>query len=598
MKKNTLLRKSLLLFLSFVILISAFSGCKGDSSVADLVVYGTIYTAEDENDGLAEAFAVKDGKYIYVGDKEGVKKYFKEGKTEVVDRTNQGLIIPGCTEGHAHYFSGTGLNTVLPGGGKSYTEILAVLEEKVKNENITQFLTFGWKTMELTAKRDEGFNFAEEIELIAPGIPVVLLDDSGHSAVCNKTALQRAGLLDTPEVRGGKVYLDKNGEPSGYVGDQAVFYVTDKVISKPLNDEQYKNACLYGMNKLLELGYTNALDAFTNMYDPTALYETLKRMDDDKELKLNVAACFNIKSFDADIYKKRVDEVTQMVKDYSSSHLNPAYIKLFADGVVESGTGWIIDKYKTYEEGKEHGNIIWTQDELNSIVNYANSKNIIVHTHAYGDGACKAMLDAYIYSNAQNNKEFRNCLAHVRNIRLEDVLRAANNKIPITENLIWHTDVDVTDPIQKAMRDYILGYVPEDIYFSGYPMKTLIEKGVVTTSSTDAPAAESVIGSIMNVIEVAVTGIAPQDTNSTAFGKDELLSVRQALKALTINGAWQLGLEKERGSIKEGKYSDFVILDTDFLDYKGEQLRTIHNTKILNTYFEGEKVYTAKNITK
>lgn len=591
MKSKVFYKKMLLMFLSFVMFTTVFSGCKSEQEVADLVVYGTIYTAEDENDGLAEAFAVKDGKFIYVGDRKGVEKYVKNGETEVIDRTNQGLIIPGCTEGHAHYFSGTGLNKVLPAGGKSYTEILAVLEEKVKNENITQFLTFGWETMELTPKRDLGFSFAREIEEIAPNIPVVLLDNSGHSAVCNETALKMAGLWDNPTVRGGKVYLDNDGNPSGYVGDQAVFYVTDKVIGKPLTDEQYKTACLYGMNKLLELGYTNALDAFTNMYDATALYETLKKMDEKNELKLNVSACYNIKSFDSEIYKDKVDEVVQIVNDYKSTHLNPSYIKLFADGVVESGTGWLIDGYKTYEEGKEHGNIIWTEEELNSIVKYANSKGIIVHTHAYGDGACRAMLDAYINSNKENSGSFRNCLAHVRNIKLDDVIRAGQNKIPITENLIWHTDVDATDPIQKAMRDYVLNYVPESIYYSGYPMKTLIENGVITTSSTDAPAAESVIGSIMNVIEVATTGIAPQDTNSTAFNETELISVRQALKALTINGAWQLGLEKERGSIKTNKYADFVILDTNFLDYKGEQLRSIHNAKILNTYFEGESVY-------
>ncbi|MCQ2400122.1 MAG: amidohydrolase family protein, partial [Clostridia bacterium] len=369
-----------------------------------------------------------------VGNRKGAEKYVKNGETEVIDRTNQGLIIPGCTEGHAHYFSGTGLNTVLPGGGKSYAEILAVLEEKVKNENITQFLTFGWETMELTERRDSKFSFAREIEEIAPNIPVVLLDNSGHSAVCNETALKMAGLWENPTVRGGKVYLDNDGRASGYVGDQAVFYVTDKVIGKPLTDEQYKNACLYGMNKLLELGYTNALDAFTNMYDSTALYQALKKLDDDEELKINVAGCFNIKSFDSEIYQARVDEVTEIVKNYSSSHFNPAYIKLFADGVVESGTGWIIDEYNYANEGKEHGNIIWTQEELNAIVNYANGKDIIIHTHSYGDGACKAVLDAYIYSNAQNNKEFRNCLAHVRNIKTEDVLRAASNKISIAEN--------------------------------------------------------------------------------------------------------------------------------------------------------------------
>ena len=97
----------------------------------------------------------------------------------------------------------------------------------------------------------------------------------------------------------------------------------------------------------------------------------------------------------------------------------------------------------------------------------------------------------------------------------------------------------------------------------------------------------------MNVLVIATTGIAPYDTGK-AFANDELLTVREGLKALTINGAWQLGIEKERGSIKVGKYADFVVLDTNFLNYQGSELETIHNTKILNTYFEGEKVYTSK----
>lgn len=598
MKKQFLGARTLSLFLSLLLMLgmftTVFSGCKNNSlEVADLVVYGTIYTAEDENNGLAEAFAVKDGKYIYVGDKDGAKKYIQNGKTEVIDRTEQGLIIPGCTEGHNHYFDLAGVIKQLPGYGKSYNEVLTILEEKAKNENITQFVSFGWETSELSWKRNEGFNFAKEIESKAPGIPVVLLDNTGHSAVCNTTALERAGLLDNPVVRGGKVYLDINGEPSGYVGDQAVFYVTDKVITNPLTDEQYKNACLFAMNTLLELGYTNALDAFSNMLDPTALYKALKNIDDNNELKMNVAACYNIKSFDANIYQQRVNEVVDIVNNYSSSHLNPAYIKLFADGVVESGTGWLIDEYLYAEKGKEHGNIIWTQNELNSIVQYANSKDIIIHTHSFGDGACKSALDAYLASNTSNNKEYRNCLSHVRNIELEDVKRAAENNIPIAENLIWHTDYDESDPEQLAIKEYILGYVPEDVYYSGYPMKTLVENGVIVSSSTDAPAAESVEGSIMNVIQVAVTGIDPQD-NGPAFAENELLTVRQALKALTINGAWQLGIEKERGSIKVGKFADFVILDQNFLDYEGEQLRSISNTKILNVYFEGEKVYTIK----
>lgn len=588
------MKKWVIATLMICLIASLFSGCSLNyDEIADLVVYGTIYTAEDGNDGLAEAFAVKDGKYIYVGDKAGANRYIEEGKTEVIDRTDQGLIIPGCTDGHSHYFDGIGLNTQLPGCNKNYAEVLTILEEKVKTENIKQFVSFGWNSYELIEKKNAGFNFAAEIESVAPGIPVVLIDNSGHSAVCNTTALEMAGLTEHHEVRGGKVALDKDGKPSGYVGDQAVFYVTDKAITKPLTDEQYKNACLYGMNRLLELGYTNTLDAFTNMYDPTALYAALKKMDDAGELKINVAGCYNIKSFDADIYQTRIDEVADIADKYSGAHFDPGYIKLFADGVVEAGTGWIIDEYIRAEKGKEHGNIIWTEEELYAITQYANSKGILVHTHSYGDAACKATLNAYIASNKANRSEYRNCLAHVRNIQVDDILRAAENKIPIAENLIWHTDYNDLDPEAFAEKQYILGYVPENMYYSGYPMKSLVEKGVVMSSSTDAPAAESVVGSIMNVLEIATTGIAPQD-DGQAFGKEELLTVREALQSLTINGAWQLGLEKERGSVKVGKYADFVILDKNILDYEGEQLRTIGDTKILNTYFEGENVYSAQ----
>ncbi|MBP1542364.1 MAG: hypothetical protein ILA25_09410, partial [Prevotella sp.] len=71
------------------------------SEKADLVVYGKIFTAEGNQ--IAEAFAVKDGKYIYVGDKTGAEAYVEAGKTEVVDYTGKGLVMPGCGNGHAHY---------------------------------------------------------------------------------------------------------------------------------------------------------------------------------------------------------------------------------------------------------------------------------------------------------------------------------------------------------------------------------------------------------------------------------------------------------------------------------------------------------------
>lgn len=597
MKKNLLykqkINKKLVILLLIVLMMLSVVGCNlSEEKIADLVVFGTIYTAEDDNE-VVEAIAIKDGKYIYVGNKEDVKDYIKEEKTEIINIASNGLIIPGCTEGHGHYFSGVGLNSQLEGINCGYDELLEIIKEKVEKENIKQFISMGWNTYELEEKINSGYDFAQEIEKVAPGIPVVLLDASVHNALCNTTALNKAGLFNNPLINPDELGTKENGELNGYISDQTVYYLLEKALENPFTVQQYKNACMYGMNRLLELGYTNALDAFTNMYGQTELYTALKEMDESNELKMNVVGCYNINVYEANNYKNKVDAVCDVVNNYTSSHFNPGFIKLFADGVVESGTGWISKEYQYAEKGKEHGNIIWKQEDFNKLVEYANSKGILVHTHTYGDAAIKATLDAYIASNKANNKQFRNCLAHVRNIQEEDIIRASENNIPVAENLIWHTDYNENVDVEKQIKEYIVGNIGEDYYYSGYPMKSLIEHGIIMSSSTDAPAAEFIEGSIMNVIEVATTGINPNET-ANAFSKQELLTVKEALKSLTINGAWQLGIENERGSIKVGKYADFVILDTNIIDYKNEQLRTIHNVKILSTYFEGQKVYNVK----
>ena len=92
-----------------VLLVGLLSGCAWSDS-ADLVVYGKIFTAEDNQ--VVEAFAVKDGKYVYVGDRKGAEAFVENSKTEVLDYTDKGLVMPGCGNGHAHYMLGYALQTV------------------------------------------------------------------------------------------------------------------------------------------------------------------------------------------------------------------------------------------------------------------------------------------------------------------------------------------------------------------------------------------------------------------------------------------------------------------------------------------------------
>ncbi len=91
----------------------SFAACssaqESDKTFADLVVYGKIFTSEGNN--VVEAFAVKDGKYIYAGDKKGAEAFIDKGKTEVIDYTGKGLVMPGCGNGHAHYLSAFAVQT-------------------------------------------------------------------------------------------------------------------------------------------------------------------------------------------------------------------------------------------------------------------------------------------------------------------------------------------------------------------------------------------------------------------------------------------------------------------------------------------------------
>ena len=139
--KQTIFKKMLSCIAVMMVIIGMgmLTGCNSKQT-ADLVVYGKIFTSEGNQ--IVEAFAVKDGKYIYVGDKAGAEAFIEEGKTEVVDYTDKGLVMPGCGNGHAHYSSGFAIQTVgtILGGdvdpNKFLTEILPAAVKKAKEKAV------------------------------------------------------------------------------------------------------------------------------------------------------------------------------------------------------------------------------------------------------------------------------------------------------------------------------------------------------------------------------------------------------------------------------------------------------------------------------
>ncbi len=575
----------------------------GERPVADLIVYGKIFTS-DTAESVVEAFAVKDGKYLCVGTKEEAE-IFAGVATEKVDFTGKGLVIPGCTEGHGHFVGLDGIVRQLPGFRASYEELIKTIVPQTMASKPGPFFSFGWNTtsIEKFSKR----NYAMEIEAVSSGYPVVLDDGGGHNALCNRTALKKAGIINDKgekilDVRGGDILtiLDENGNPtniaSGYITDEVVPFVVERAIGTILDDTQYYNACLSAVEELNRRGYTNYLDAYINGMDAGNTYIYLTDMDKAGLLTVNMIGYYTIRSYDwglpkggdmPESVKAKLEFVNYLDKVFTGGHINAGGIKLFQDGVTDTGTGWISEEYtqKSLPADRKHGNIIWEQEELNQIVAAANAKGFPVHTHTFGDMACHALIDAYVASPSASGVKIHNSLAHVRNISSDDIARCGANNIDIASNMIWHTGVP------EEARQYMLSVMPQSIFDSGYPMKSLLDAGILTTSSTDAPCGEELLGTVPNIIGVCVTGLSPDYPTAAPFNPTELITVSEALKCLTINGARSLGLEQERGSIEKGKYADFVVLDKDVLELEKTNKMDIFKTNVASTWFEGHKVY-------
>lgn len=587
-----------LLAIAAITLVGCKDKCEPQLKGRNLVVYGKIYTAE--NNAIVDAFAVENGKFVYVGDIAGAKKYEKRGFT-IVDYSDKGLVIPGCTEGHGHFVGIDAIARMLPGFREPYKNLISsVIPQKMK-DNPGPFISFGWNTPDV--EKIGTNDYATEIENVSNGHPAIMMDSGGHSAVCNRTALKNAGLIDEDghkikDVRGGEVITIQGSDniASGFLTDEAVMYVLEQSFGAPLDNAGYLQACQYAVKELNKRGFTSYMDAYINAFDDALTYQYLAQMDKAGTLTANVMGYYTIRSYDWGLPKggtmpqrviDKLARVQELSNQYTKGHLQANGVKLFTDGVVETYTGWISEEYTKpgLPEDKKHGNIIWEQSEVNAIVAQANAKGMPVHVHTFGDLACNQIIEAFCQSPSTSSLKIRNSLAHIRNISDADITRCSQNNIGIASNLIWHAG----DP--DSIREYLYSIMPKQVYEDGYPMKKLLNAGIMVSSSTDAPCGESILGTVPNIIGVTVTGLGPSYLDAKPLGPNDLLTVSEALQCLTINGAASLGLESERGSIKVGKYADFVVLDQDILTLEKTDKKAIFNTHVSNTWFEGKQVY-------
>ena len=580
------IRMSVKKMLSFIAAIcmtaglGMLTGCNSKPT-ADLVVYGKIFTADSNK--VVEAFAVKDGKYIYVGDKAGAEAFVKEGKTEVIDHTGKGIVTPGCGNGHAHYTLGYAIQTVGTVIGyedspeKFLKEIVPAAVKKAKDSGAKAIFGQGWNLFTFKDKMPT----RQDLDAICSDIPIYIADEEGHKGLVNSIMLVKAGIMKEDgtvlkkEIRGGEIGIAADGTPNGFLSEQAGTYTRSFLDNESLFSIDIAKATMKSVQEhLLSEGYTMYIDGYSTYFFNENIFKAAQQIDQAGDLHIVLGLTTELDSWmDTDKVLTKAGDA----KKYASTRVKPNWLKIFVDGTVEPGTGFVEPLYPDGHQGV----VLWSEEELTDITRKANEKGVTVHTHVMGNKGVNRIVSAYINGGKD---EMRNTLVHVHGVYPEDYKRMADHNIYVTEGMLWHHFSNDKQELLKA------GYVPKGMETKSYPMKSYFDHGINMSSHSDFPALSGSPDDPFGIMEVAVTGVYYPE-QAKPWWPEELLTREQALQALTINVAKQMFIENERGSVKEGKYADFLLVNKDVLTCPATE---IHEAKPAATYFEGKKVFENK----
>ena len=547
---------------------------------ADLVVCGKIFTSE--NGRIAEAFAVKDGRYVYVGGRKGAEAFIEAGRTEVLDHSGKGLVMPSCGNGHAHYSIGVALPIVgAVAFGKDpetfLKEVVPAAVRKAKETGATAIFGFGWNYITFM----ENMPTSQQLDAICSDIPIYFADDEGHKGLANTICLVKAGIMKADgtvlkkdkDIRGGEIVMGPDGTPAGFLKEQAGTYTRSFLDNENLYPVDIAKVVVRKIQEhLLSEGYTMYIDGWGNYFYNDNFFKAARQLDRSGDMNFVLGLTYEVESW------MNVDEALKKAADvqkYASTHVKTNWLKLFMDGTVEGGTGYVDPLYPDGHQGLAN----WTEDELTDITRKTNANGMTMHIHTMGNKAVNSVVSAY----ADGGKdEMRNTLVHVRNVNTEDYQRMADHNMYVTSGMLWHhCPSNAADFIREH------GLAPAGVEDKSYPMRSFFDNGIHVTSHSDFPALSGSPDDPFGIMEIAVTGVLHGE-NGAPWWSEELLTREQAIASLTINVAKQMLIENERGSISEGKYADFLLVDKDVLSCP---VTEIHTARAAATYFEGKRVF-------
>jgi predicted amidohydrolase YtcJ len=535
------------------------------AGLADFALINGKVMTLNSRDEIAEAVAVRTGRIIGVGSIRDVEPLLGKA-TQIVDVGGK-TVTPGFVESHCHP-SMTGTKLVYEvdvRSAQSIADIIDLLRRKARQLPSGQWLK-GWGYNDRRLK-DQRHPSRWDLDEATRDHPVILVRTDAHLAVANSVALGWAGIdKDTPDPEGGRCDRDpESGEPNGLLREQAQNLVTGLMPAYTI--DEIKEGILKACEQLARWGVTSFHDAAVGR-DAMAAYQALLSED---RLPLRVAVMMpGIPLLEFPGYLEEL-KALGLKAGFGNDRLRLYGTKFMCDG---SMSGWTAALYAPYSnEPGECGLTVTSVEALTDGIVEAHKAGLRPVTHAIGDRAIDIVLDAIDKALKERpDPDHRMSIEHC-SLPTE----AAIDRIKRL-GVLPSSSVGFIYELGPA---HLLGLGPERIkrYF---PHRTYLEKSILAVGNSDWYVTS---GEIAQQIYSVVTRKA---YTGECIGPDQAISVKDALRLYTLNGAYASFEEHIKGSIEPGKLGDMVVLDRDILTILPDELKEM---KVEMTIVGGEVVY-------
>ncbi len=528
---------------------------------------------------VAQGLCIANGRITLVGSTAAARACIRPG-TRIIDAQGR-LVLPGLIDSHMHALSGSLADTGIDFAAADTPEKLqaALMALKAASPGTGPIQARGWQNHLFGPKGPT----AAELDAVF-GDRIVLIDSvDGHSTWYSTAALKAGGVTAaTPDPVPGSSFWERDaaGNPTGTAREGADAEVARRLLRPTA--ESYAAAFRRWLPRALESGLTGLFDAGMGAPDEAAAYQLLAGMEAAGQLPLRY--------FSSTANRGEADDpvarLLQLKARYGGRLLRPTAVKLFADGVPEGHTAYLLANYKDKADlnGQGFRGVpMMTDAHLDARITAAEKAGVPVHVHAIGGAAVRQVLDAVARARFAGLTGQRHAIAHMDLVDAADVPRFARLNVVAQTSIQWAT----RDPSY----DNIGRFVGTDVMEAAYPVKSLLASGAVQSFGTDWPAAAYLsTWKPLTQIEVAVTRRLPGRRDLPARNPQQALTVAQAVRALTFGSAYQLGVERELGSLEAGKRADLVMLDRDIFTVDPF---TIAQARSLLTMVDGRVVWQA-----